>query len=256
MKGLTRHFRQVARSSIQLVAISALGLTIQAQNSGAQRPPWLKEPHPKPAIYGRVVDSVSGTPIGRAGIRVDGKGFTFTDTSGWYVVYPPSAGPHQVTIRCPTPRLGFGRVIASRAVSVEPETDSILNVQIQIDDCKQPPERTWTAEFRGHYVSGWETSDFVPCKPFEVLDNTAYQGEKQSAWVEFLPGALEAAEKRWPDRGDESYPEVFVRWRASITGPGSYGHLGASNYLMRVQRVLEVRRSGARDCSSPGCAPC
>lgn len=53
---------------------------------------------------------------------------------------------------------------------------------------------------------------------------------------------------KWPKQNDPYYPKYYVRWRATVTGPGSYGHMGVGMYKMRVERVLEAREPGENDC--------
>lgn len=216
---------------------------------GAQRPPWLKEPYLKPAVYGRITDSASGRPIPGVRMRVDSMiGIPGSDTEGWYLLFGQRRGLRQVSFYCPSSRRLNWRKVATRVVSISPHTDSLVNFQITLTGCDEPPLHTWTAEFRGHYTSGFESSDFTPCeKKLERLDGTAYEAENQYVWVEaFAPGAAKGI--KWPKQNDPYYPNYYVRWRATVTGPGSYGHMGVGMYEMRVERALEVREPRADDC--------
>ncbi len=215
----------------------------------AQRPPWLKEPYLKPAVYGRIIDSASGRPIGGVRMRVDSlMGIPGSDKDGWYLLFGVPPGARHASIYCPSQRLISWRKVATRVVSVSPRTDSLVNFQITLTGCSEPPAHTWTGEFRGHYTMGFESSDFTPCEQeLERLEGTEYEGETQYVWVEsFGPDALKGI--KWPKGNDPSYPTFYVRWRATITGPGSYGHLGVGMYEMRVDRVLELRKSRGNDC--------
>lgn len=215
----------------------------------AQRPPWLKEPYMKPAVYGRIMDSTSGRPIPGVRMRVDSMiGIPGSDKDGWYLLFGQRPGLRHVSFYCPSRRRINWRKLAERVVDISPRTDSLVNFQITLTDCNEPPVHTWTSEFRGHYTSGFESSDFTPCEGrLERLDGTAYEEEKQYVWIEaFAPEALK--EIKWPKPNDPYYPSYYVHWRATVTGPGSYGHMGLGMYEMRVERVLEIRQPRANDC--------
>jgi len=215
----------------------------------AQRPPWLKEPYLKPAVYGRITDSVTGQPIPGVRMRVDSMiGIPGSDKEGWYLLFGQRPGFRHVSFYCPSHRRINWHKVAERVVDIRPGTDSVVNFQITLAGCSEPPEHTWTCEFRGHYTYGFESSDFTPCEEkLERLDGTAYGGEAQWVWVEsFAPGAEKGV--KWPKPNDRYYPKYYVRWRATVTGPGSYGHMGVGMYQMRVERVLEVREPRANDC--------
>lgn len=218
---------------------------------GAQRPPWLNEPYLKPAVYGRITDSASGQPIPGVRMRVDSMiGIPGSDKEGFYLLFGQRLGLRRVSFFCPSRRRFNWRKLAERVVDISPRTDSLVNFQITVTGCDEPPVHTWTGEFRGHYSFGFESSDFTPCEDkLERLDGTAYEGEKQYVWVEaFAPDATKGL--KWPKQNDPYYPKYYVRWRATVTGPGSYGHMGVGMYQMRVERVLEIREPRADDCKT------
>jgi len=238
------HRYKYALSQLLLVA-----LAVFSKKVGAQRPPWLKEPYLKPAVYGRITDSVSGLPIAGARMRVDSlMGIPGSDNDGWYLLFAVPPGTRRVEFYCPSRRRFSKRKIATRVVFVRPGADSVVNFQVPLTGCDEPPVHTWTGEFRGHYTSGFESSDFTPCQPLEPLDGTAYEGQQQFVWVEFSDEGFKTDHHRWPDPGSDPYPSVYVRWRATVTGPGGYGHLGVGMYQMRVERILEVRKPTESDC--------
>lgn len=92
---------------------------------------------------------------------------------------------------------------------------------------------TWT----GHYVPGFESSDFRICG-----DTT------RKIWVEFVPGLWQRSGKRWPKRGDPQYPRYFVTFRGQLRGPYRYGHLGAAEYQLTVDSIVRVRLATRHDC--------
>ena len=249
MRVLFRESLRVPRRATIVSALSLLALAAQPASGRAQRPLWLRVPHPKPSIYGRVNDSLTGLPAVGVGLGIDGRGrMTASDAAGWYLISGAPIGLHRVHFYCRAGLAFIGREITTRALTFQSATDSEVNFSISPRACKDPPKRSWSAVFRGHYTSGFESSHFVPCEDFESLTNTAFEGVLQRAWVEGSPLATREALKKWPNRGNPSYRSVFVRWQASITGPGSYGHLGGATHQMRVDRVLEVRLPRADDC--------
>jgi hypothetical protein len=134
---------------------------------------------------------------------------------------------------------------------VTPGTDSVVDFNIRYQRCGEPPKRTWSGEFRGYYMSGFESSAFKPCVPLESFVGTAYEGtEGARAWVSFTNEASAQARSRWPRDSvpQQESPPIYVRWRATVEGPGRYGHMGVSTYGMKVTEVLEMRRGGSSDC--------
>jgi hypothetical protein len=100
-------------------------------------------------------------------------------------------------------------------------------------------------------VTGFETSMFAPCVPFESFIGTAYEGvDRADAWVSFSEAAGAQGRSMWPPdtKPAQEYPPMYVRWRATVEGPASYGHMGVSLYNMRVTEVMELRRSAPTDC--------
>jgi len=85
------------RKTLSLGLLLIAGSMIPAQRCEAQRPPWLKEPYLKPAIYGKVADSAPRDPIAFMRLRIDGRGaIASTDSTGWYLLFDMPVGVHQV----------------------------------------------------------------------------------------------------------------------------------------------------------------
>ena len=220
------------------------------QYAGAQRPPWLSE-YMKPAVYGRITDSASGRPIPGVRMQVDSMiGIPGSDKEGWYLLFGQRPGLRHVSFYCPSHRRISWHKVAEKVVDIGPRTDSLVNFQITLTGCSEPPSHTWSGEFRGHYTSGFESSDFTPCGgKIEQLAGTAYEQEKQYVWVEdFARDAFKGIRVKNSEKLDKDYPTVYVRWRATLTGPGSYGHLGVGMYKMWVEKVLETRLPEPGDC--------
>ena len=215
-----------------------------------ERRQWPPAAYLRPAVYGRVLDSLTGLPLPslRFFIR-DQIGVYASDSRGRYLFFDVRPGTHEVAFFCPTKRAWWGHVFATRSIAVTAQTDSALDFHVVLRDCEEPPLRTWSGEFRGHYRGGFEASDFTPCAAFENLKGTAYEGSRRtSAWVSFSEAARAQFRPTGGSADDPDNPGAFVRWRATVTGPGSYGHLGVAMYDMLVTDILEMRAATPTDC--------
>jgi hypothetical protein len=231
------------------IGSAALLALVSATTLGAQQAPWPPAGYLRPAVFGEIRDSSSGRPVGGVWHTVEGQiGLGRAWPDGRYLLFDMKPGTRVVNLYCPTTRRLRGRKIAERSVKVSQTTDSLVNFTIDTRGCAEPKLRSWSGELSGHYTYGFESSDFVPCAPFENLHDTAYQDGDQRAWVSFKSGAFERLTRKWPDTQGEQYPKLYVRWRASVEGPGSYGHLGVALYAMTVHEVLDVRRARDGDC--------
>jgi len=236
---------RILLTSFSIVCVAAL----QPRQLESQKPPWLGERYLRPAIYGKVYDSATQRAASKVALSVAGQiGIAFSDSAGWYLRFDVPVGQHKVQFRCSTERRWLGRTFATRTISISPQTDSVVNFYVPLSECAEPPVTTISGEWSGHYEYGFETSLFAPCVDLPDLPGTAYEGIEHWIWVETLPTDSHSIARKWPDTGDELYPNLFVRWRGQLTGPGSYGHLGLGVYQLDVREVLEVRRPTKSDC--------
>jgi hypothetical protein len=141
--------------------------------------------------------------VGRVGIEVrDQTGTSYSDSLGWYLRFGLPAGRRELRFFCPTRRRWQGRLIARRMVPVTATTDSVVDFLLPLTGCAEPPVTSRQVEMRGHYISGFETSDFDPCEPLPDLIGTAYEGLPRRVWVTLAEGVSRPA-GGWPDRGRE-----------------------------------------------------
>jgi hypothetical protein len=213
---------------------------------------WTKQLYLRPAVYGRVLDSLTGEPVPNLYMSVKEQGvIARTDSLGRYLYSGAASGTIEVRFACPTMRALGMRIGATQRVEVSPQTDSVIDFHVRFRNCEEPPLRTWSDEFRGHYIYGFETSMFAPCVPFESFVGTAFEGiDRNYAWVNFTEAANAQAGRMWPHdmKPAQEYGPFYVRWRARVEGPARYGHMGVSMYDMKVTEVLEVRHSAPTDC--------
>lgn len=105
------------------------------------------------------------------------------------------------------------------------------------------------ASFRGpgHYVTGFETSEFVPCAPEHANERWWLAGDSAvyPALQDAAYGAVPADERKGRTG------RAFVRLRGRITPPGRYGHMGAYEREIEVAEVLDARPDPAGTAACP-----
>ena len=106
-----------------------------------------------------------------------------------------------------------------------------------------------SVELEGVYEAGFEMSSFTPCDGFAELRHSAY-GAGGTAWVDFEDGFPDLPEGRVSYYNGYRYESWFLRIQGTMTGPGSYGHLGIGRYNLTVDSVLESRPADEGGCGS------
>ncbi len=206
------------------------------------------------SISGTIRDSVTGAPIrdAKAAVPASGRyGRESTDSLGRYTLDGVPAGTWSVEFHCPSRTL-LGRSLARRTGTVAANAVLRLDIHAPPGWCVEPDSGSRVGVFRGHYSFGFEESRFVPCPDSSAgLAKGLLPGEhvvEPSAWVNFTSTA-QRQRVRWPKPlENERYPRYFVRWQGTLTGPGTYGHLGVSAFAFTADTILEVRRPEATDC--------
>lgn len=229
---------------IPLPILAALLLGTTSRGGAAQQPAGVPA---LATVRVQVVDSATGTPIPQAGVQADGwSGIARTDSAGRFrMTGVPLAS--ELRVRCPTRRRPAGRVVYRQPLRLPSAADTQVVLRIRAAACAEPPIRSVRVELRGHYTSGFETSNFRPCGGLPP-EAASYDADSEAAWVEFADSVRGRA-LNWPTFPDTVYyPTVYVRWRGTLTGPGAYGHMGAATYKFLVDEILAVRRPGAHDC--------
>ena len=191
-----------------------------------------------------VIDSVSGRPLVRAGVQAPG-GLAYTDTAGRFT-FNRVPLVTELRVRCPTMRRLLGPLAHKQTLNLE-AVDTTVVVRLDATECIEPPIQSTRGEFRGHYTSGFESSEFRPCNglpaPAKFFDD-----KWGAAWVVFS-SRVSLRKVKWPKVADSSgYPTLFVRWEGTMTGPGGYGHMSLATFEFVVDRVLEIRASRPDDC--------
>lgn len=158
----------------------------------------------------------------------------------------------QFSVNCEAVRW-FSALLASDSILIPGGESMRRDWQVSTAGCDSRPLRRITGEFRGHYVGGFEASEFRPCPkdawfvPDDSLD--LYPFDNRRAWATWSDRAGQSV--RWPRGAPEDpdgNPRYYVRWRGTVVGPGHYGHMGISAFEFFVDSVLEVRVPAALDC--------
>ena len=209
-------------------------------------------------VRGTIRDRATGAPVvgAKVTIRCPGCfGRRPTDSLGGYEINRVPPGIHQVELHCPS-RTSLGSELARLEVEVERGATTVLTYEVAPGACYEPPYSERTGLFRGHWVAGFEESDFKPCP-----DSTLGIGTRllpgirpygSSAWATLSPAARSQAID-WPDgapRDAWGSARYFVVWRGTLKGPGMYGHLGVSQFEMLVDSIVLARIPGENDCHS------
>jgi hypothetical protein len=173
------------------------------------------------------------------------------DTAGVYRIDSLPPGALQLSVSCETLR-GLGKSLAVDTMVVGDSGLFRHDWLVSTVGCDPRPLRRVTGIFSGHYTTGFEASDFIPCAedgwfiPGDSLDS--YSINLRRAWATWSAGV--DAGLAWPDvpRDSYGYSRYYVTWRGTVVGPGRYGHLGAALFEIRVDSILTVRAPRNRDC--------
>ena len=191
------------------------------------------------SVVGQVRDT-AGEPVRRANICAFGlvrraAGCVMADTAGAFRIdslYPDS---YTLQIECETNAPGYSKILAYRRVQAAARRAATADIVVVPIGCDQRPFEIVQGELSGHWASGFELNDFVPC-----------QDSSKRAWVErrgLRPGEL------WQLPAGERVPNGsrwFVRWRGTLLGPRGF----VMRYHMVVEDVLEMRPPAAHDCQT------
>jgi hypothetical protein len=174
------------------------------------------------------------------------------DSGGAYRLDSLPTGGMRIDVGCESMRILELKLLTFDSIAFSPSTRSRRDWTVSRVGCDPRPIRRVTGIFRGHHTPGFESSEFVPCAadawfiPGDSLGNRTYDDRR--AWAEWKPGVMERL--TWPRLARDEYgnSRYYVRWRATVIGPGRYGHMGISPFEIRVDSVLELRAPGATDC--------
>jgi len=206
-------------------------------------------------LRGTITDSVTGAPVVQARVAIWCAGCYGrypTDSAGHYRLDRLPAGRATFEAHCPSSTL-LGAEITRQEVDVAAGGEMVLDLRVPPGICAEPAYSERSGIFRGYWTPGFESSAFVPCADSALGVRAPLLPGKRffrpAAWAEVAPGAVRRMS--WPRDapvsadGNATY---FVVWRGVLKGPGTYGHLGGSEFSMAVDSVISVRPRGPSAC--------
>ena len=238
-----------------VVALSVVAALAQASSAKTQRPSAGTG-----VIAGTLRDVASGHPLVRGSVCVsfardeaqNDVRCERADSAGAFRLEDVPAGPRMLRVACTTYPL-FAQFLDSVRVVVPERGTVSRHLSVGTAGCDLRPLRRITRVFSGHYTSGFEMSEFVPCprdRWFIPSDSVGtLRGLRGRAWVRGTkPGGLGAALLQATPERVSGGGRYFVRWRGTIEGPYNYGHMGMSPFQITVDSVLDARTPGPGDC--------
>jgi hypothetical protein len=237
------------------LALCLLPATALGQQSGERMPPVYRNA-PKRAtatITGRVLDARTNTPV--AGALVAARwparhGRIPTDSLGRFELDGVEPGPVTVDVNCPS-RTMLGPHAFDTTTVADTGRTTTVDLRVTLAACVEPDSGSRRVALRGVYSSGFEESRFVPCRePGAEFSQLWGPRHLRDAWVDFAEVPRGIPRARWP-RGaqkEHGYLHWYVEWTGTLTGPGSFGHLGVAPYLFTVDSVSVARSAGPGEC--------
>jgi hypothetical protein len=174
------------------------------------------------------------------------------DSTGTFRVDSLQPGQYTLRLQCASMTI-LPSILDTATVEITGATPVRRDVSVSTATCDKRSRREITGTFRGHYSAGFEESIFTPCPSdrwFIPSDSVGTRFVREGrAWVNWRKPD-ETRSVAWPqvERSQYGSSRYYVRWNATVTGPGHYGHFGISPFLMQVDSILEVRAPGANDC--------
>jgi hypothetical protein len=197
-----------------------------------------QEPPSRSASIAGQVRATSGQAVRRANICAFGEqrraiSCVMADSAGVFRIDGLYPDAYALRIECETHGPEYSRTLGHRRVTAVANTVATAEISVAPVGCDQRPYEVVQGELTGHWASGFELDDFVPC-----------EDSSKHAWVErpgLRPGEL------WGLPAGEAYEggtRWFVRWRGALIGPRGL----VKRYRMVVEKVHEMRPPKAGDC--------
>ena len=196
-------------------------------------------------VFGVVRDSATASPlVGAKVAALRGQyGRVETDAAGRYSLDRLEWPEVELELNCPSRTL-LGKRLLTRTIRLQANSSVQVDLVVDRTLCDEPPFKKVTGEFRGAYSAGFEESSFQICADSTLGLPPAHPQDigrsSITAWVEYTPRAQNQTVK-WPTRDKlADNPLVYVRWQGTLSGPGTYGHMGVSKYLFQVDTIVHV----------------
>ena len=167
--------------------------------------------------------------------------------------YNATIVPGEITleVRCPSATIP-GRVVQSTALVLTAGERRVFDAAIPANACAEPPFATERGDFRGIYLQHWEFNSFAFCTALpdmarDVLSRTELS-VSDVAVNATKPAVLRALQRTGEKPNAQGHTLLYVEWRGTLAGPGTYGTWGNSPYQLTVDSVLLARPVRLSDC--------
>jgi len=196
-----------------------------------------------------VRDARTGMPV--AGVAV-GRGRT--DIRGHHEERRPMPYPgEEIEMRCPTRIVGMEghRIGTAPFVVRNGRAEAVVRV---IADCAEPTEHRTLRSFADFYVSGFETSAFLPCSGMPT--EAAYYDWPHGYWADPSPAVRYALGRAVPSPFDATaripfqrgLRKAYVEWLATETRPGLKGGMGSALYELELHALFRASATPPATC--------
>ncbi len=145
-----------------------------------------------------------------------------------------------VEAHCPS-KTGVGREILVKHIRVRAGHTTTFEISVPNGFCDEPEYSVRKLTITGHFIHGFELSNFSPCNPDELDLTKNIFSDQPGVWV-WLP--------------TETYAEIesnvvyLLTAHGTFTGPGQFGHMGVSAYEFDIDEVLSYETNAETDCSN------
>lgn len=198
-------------------------------------------PPPPPArpplveVTGVIKDTEEGVPIPYSRARFANNLVVYADSNGRFTVQLPP-GRASAMAECFGPGGGSSGQ-GQEEFRVRPYMAELAFFLSRLN-CVRPPVSVRDSVFEGEYDPGLEKSRFTFC------GNRGF-----NVWTVLTPQAeAERVSRLAARRGQEGFPGFIWKVRGSLEGPGRLGPNGTADYVLTVERVLEIRVSKRSEC--------
>ena len=189
-------------------------------------------------VTGVVKDPVEGVPIPYARVRFENNLVVYADSTGRFTTRL-KPGPATAMAECWSRASSAATTGQSQDPFVVRPYMAELVFFLQREQCKRPLGPVRDSVFVGIYQAGVEQSRFLMC------------GERTlHVWAEFAEQAVSDRDYLLPRLKGQEAPWAFL-WtvRGSLTGPGRFGLQSTADYLLKIERVLDIRLRQSSECN-------
>jgi carboxypeptidase family protein len=189
------------------------------------------------SIVGQVRDTAR-EPVRRANVCAFGErrramACVMADTAGVFRLDSLLPDTYTLQIECETNAPGYSKALARRRVETVADGVTTADIKVVPIACDQRRYEVVRGELTGHWASGFELDDFVPCQDSSKHASVERKGLRPGELWQLPAGEDYGRGTRW-----------FVRWRGALIGPRGF----TTRYRMVVEDVLEMRVPTAEDC--------